>query len=245
MRNGTMGRKNWPTRNRRAEKGQEILEFTLVTWMILIPMFLGMIQIGMNLVRTNQVVFITSDIATMYVQGQDFSTYSLQSLAARLATGLDLEVGSSFTGSNAANTGNAGSVIVNLTKIMYVGTTSQATCLSVGTSGSGNCKNANSFVYLQRISFGNSSITGAPASLAGTPNASIQISSAGNVSNYLTDTNAQLPAAADTAMDNLWNPATANGLQDGQVVYLTEMYFDSTSFAFGTAGQGIYAKYFF
>src|SRR5277367_1881251 len=103
------GRRGGHRRNRRGENGQEILEFTLVTWLILIPMFLGMISAGMNLVRTNQVVIIASDIATMYVQGQDFSTYSLQSLAARLATGLDLEVGSSFVGSNAANTGNAGS----------------------------------------------------------------------------------------------------------------------------------------
>jgi hypothetical protein len=240
-----MGRKNGRRRNRKGENGQEILEFTLVTWLILIPMFLGMISAGMNLVRTNQVVFITSDIATMYVQGQDFSTYSLQSLAARLATGLDLEVGSSFTGSNAANTGNAGSVIVTLTKIMYVGTVSQATCLSVGASTSGNCKNANSFVYLQRIGFGNAAVPSAPTSIVGTPNASIAISSAGNVSNYLTDTNAQLPATADTAMDNLWSPATANGMQDGQVVYVTEVYLDSTSFAFGSSAQGIYAKYFF
>jgi hypothetical protein len=240
-----MGRKNWSKRSRRRENGQEILEFTLVTWLILIPMFLGMIRVGLNLVRTNQVVFITSDLATMYVQGQDFSTYSLQNLATRLATGLDLEVGSSFTGNNAANTGNGGSVIVTMTKMMYVGTDSQPTCLSVGASGSGKCKNASSFVYLQRVSFGNAAITGAPASLAGTPNSSIVIDSGGNVTNYLTDTNAQLPATADAAMDNLWSPGTANGLQDGQIVYLTEMYFDSTSFAFGTTGQGVYAKYFF
>jgi hypothetical protein len=220
-----------------------MLEFTLVTWLILIPMFLGMISLGLNLVRSNQVSFVAGDIGTMYVQGQDFSTYSMQNLASRLASGLNLQVGSSFTGNNATNTGNSsGSVIVTLTEMMYIGTVSQATCTGVAPA---TCTNAGSFVYRQRIRFGNGSLATAPASIAGTPSSSIAISSSGVVANYVTDTNAALPSTADAAMDGVWNPQTANGLQDGQLVYLVEMYFESTGFGFGTGTKGIYAKFFY
>jgi hypothetical protein len=232
--------------SKRGERGQEMLEFTLVTWLLLVPMFLGMITLGLNLVRSNQVTFITGDMATMYIQGQDFSTYAMQNMAARLATGLNLQIGSSFSGNNATNTSTTtGSVIVTMTKLLYVGTVSQATCLSVGSSTSGNCKNHDSFVYLQRIAFGNGSLATAPTSIAGTPSSSIVINSSGTVSNYLTDINAQIPASADTAMDNLWSPGSANGLQDGQTIYLVETYFESTGFSFGNGTKGVYAKYFY
>jgi hypothetical protein len=238
-----MGRRNWSKRNRRGERGQEMLEFTLVTWLILIPMFLGMISIGMNLVRSNQVTFVTGDIGTMYIQGQDFSTYAMQALAAREASGLNLQIGSSFTGNNASNTGTTtGSVIVTLTEFMYIGATTAPTCVGVAPA---TCTNANSFVYRQRIQFGNGSLATAPVSIAGTPSASISISNTGVVSNYITDSHAQLPTAADAAMDGLWNPGTSNGLQDGQVVYLVETYFESTGFSFGTGTHGIYAKFFY
>ena len=238
-----MGRRNWTRRNRRGERGQEMLEFTLVTWLILLPMFLGMISLGMNLVRSNEVTFVTGDIGTMYIQGQDFSTYAMQSLAAREASGLNLQVGSSFTGNNASNTGNTtGSVIVTLTEFMYIGTSAQATCAAVAPAV---CTNAQGFVYRQRIQFGNGSLATAPASIAGTPNASIVMSNTGVVANYITDSHAQLPATADAAMDSLWNPGTANGLQDGQLVYLVETYFESTGFSFGTGTKGIYAKFFY
>jgi hypothetical protein len=236
-------RRTWSKRNRRGERGQEMLEFTLVTWLILIPMFLGMISIGMNLIRSNQVTFVAGDIGTMYIQGQDFSTYPMQNLAAREGSGLNFVVGSSFTGNNATNTGNTtGSVIVTLTEMMYIGTTAQATCAAVAPA---TCTNANSFVYRQRIQFGNGSLATAPPSIAGTPSASIAISSTGVVANYITDVNAQLPSTADSAMDGVWNPGTANGLVDGQLVYLVEMYFESTGFSFGTGTKGVYAKFFY
>lgn len=220
---------------RRTQKGQELMEFGLIFGLVLAPLFLGMIVYGMNLIVSNQVNFFCREIGSIHIGGADLSTAATQASVASLAGALNLQVGSS---GGAANTGNGGSGLVTITQFTYVGTTSQTSCSGVSTC------NAQSFVYIQRIKFGNGSLTTAPASVAGDPSGAT-IDSKGIVNNPFGDPLAKLPTSAQSAMSALWKPATTGGIQDGQTVYLVETYFESTGFSFGKGTQGVYAKFFF
>jgi len=220
------------------------LEFALFAWFF-VPLFIWMFVAGINLVRSNQVNFICRDLASLYIHGADFSTYFNQSLAKRLANGLNLDVGSSFSGSNASNTSNSnGSGLVTLVEVMYVGATTDSNCTAVGAS---NCVNHDSFVYLQRIQFGNGALATSAPSIAGTPSSGIQTTAQGQVLSYLTDSNAKLPAQAQSDMSSQWQ-TNANGrspLVDGQVIYIAETYFQTTQFQFGTGANGVFARFSF
>jgi hypothetical protein len=190
---------------------------------------------GMNLIRVIQAEQICRELASLYIGGVDFSTYNAESLAVTLSQGYGLNVGSGFTGgvtnmyNNDANSGNA---YVVLSEIMYVGSN---TCSSLP-SGT-TCTNEYQYVFLQRIDFGNSSLTinGATVtSSLGIPTASQ--TPYGLVENYLTDSGA-VPAN----FGNLLNTA----LQEGQVIYVVETWFASPDLSFAALpGGGMYARVF-
>jgi hypothetical protein len=224
-------------RRKRGQGGQELIEFAL-TAILLIGLLLNSFITGMDLIRSIQVNQACRDLANMYIHGADFSTYSMQQLAQRLAHGLGLEIGSSFTGNNAANTGNGGNVLVTLSRVMYVGSTTDPNCAAVGAS---NCTNANSYVFTQRIQFGNGSLAGSKPSTLGNPSTSA-ISSSGIVQNPITDAGAKLPGAAQTSFSGLWQVA----LTDGQTCYVAEFYAQSPELVLGSfSAGGVYARYLF
>src|SRR5580698_7080475 len=106
---------NMPTsgateRRKRTQSGQEIMEFGLAA-VLLVPMLIGAFVVGMNLIRSIQCNQVARDLDSMYIHGGDFSTYPLQQEAARLAQGLNLQIGSSFVGNEQANTSNGGNGI--------------------------------------------------------------------------------------------------------------------------------------
>jgi len=229
---------------RRRQGGTQILEFALVA-MLYAPLLLGTFVTGMNLVRSNQVNQVCRDLADMYIHGADFSTYSMQQLAQRLAFGLNLQIGASFTGNQSSNTGNGGDGLVTITQTMYVGTTTDPNCVAVGAS---SCTNHDNFVYTQRIDLGNATMAAQSPPTMGTPASGMVLSAAGIVQNPVTDVKAQLPAGAQTAMKNLWQVSSGGQtpLVDGQVVYVVEFYVSSASLSMGSfPGKGVYARYFF
>jgi len=230
-------------RRKKTQKGQEIIEFGLMAF-IFVPLFMGSFVVGMNLIRSIQCNQVTRDLVDMYIHGADFSTYPMQQEAARLAQGLNLQVGSSFNGNQQANTGNGGNGLVTVTQIMWVGSTTSASCIAVGAA---NCTNHDSFVYTQQIQFGNSTLSNSTTVTLATPSGAT-INSAGIVQNYITDSHAKLPSAAQTAMQSLWGANANTGqtaLTDGQVVYIVEGYFQSPDLSVGAlAGNGVYARYF-
>ena len=116
-------------RRKRRQGGQEIIEFALIS-LLLVPMFIGSFIVGMNLIRSIQCNQMCRDLADMYIHGADFSTYSMQTMAQRLAQGLNLQIGSSFTGSSNSNTNNTGNGIVTVTQIMWIGGTTDPNCVS-------------------------------------------------------------------------------------------------------------------
>ena len=229
-------------RRRRRQGGQEIIEFGLVA-LLLVPLMIGSFITGMNFIRSIQANHLVGNLTNMYIHGADFTTYNMQELAHRLSQGLNLEVGSSFSGQNRANTGNGGRGLLTVTQIMYVGTTTNPNCAAVGAA---NCTNHDSFVFTQRIQFGNGTLnTESPSSL-GDPTA--PISTGGIVQNPVTDPGARLPEPGQTRMKNLWQ-VSGDGrapLVDGQVSYVVEGYFQSPDLTMGVyQGKGVYARYFF
>jgi hypothetical protein len=234
-------------RRKKTQNGQEIFEFALVA-VLFVPMFLGAFVVGMNLIRSIQCNQICRDLDSMYIHGGDFSTYALQQEAQRLAQGLNLQIGSSFTGNAQANTGNAGNGLVTVSQIMWIGGPTSASCVAVGAS---NCTNQNSFVYTQQIQFGNGTLSNANTVTVGTCPSAV-LNSSGVVQNYITDSRAALTGSAQTNMQSLWQTSsevsggTATALTDQQVVYVVETYFQSPDLSVGAlAGNGVYARYFF
>jgi hypothetical protein len=180
----------------------------------------------------------------MYIHGGDFSTYPLQQEAQRLAQGLNLQIGASFAGNEQSNLGNAGNGLVTVTRIMWIGSNTSASCLAVGAS---NCTNQNSFVYTQQIQFGNGSLANSSTVASGTCPSTI-MNSSGIVQNYITDSRAALSGSAQSSMQSLWqlNNGTTTALSDQQVTYVMETYFQSPDLAIGSlSGNGVYARYFF
>jgi len=225
------------TRRNGGERGQELIEFA-ITAILLVGLLVGAFVAGMNLIRSIQVNQVCRDLDNMYIHGADFSTYPMQQLAQRLAQGLGLQIGASFSGNSATNTGNGGNVLLTLSRIMYVGATTDPNCSAVGAS---KCTNANSFVFTQQIQFGNGSLANTKPPSFGSPTSS-SISSAGVIASPVTDAGAKLSAGAQSSMNSLWRTA----LQDGQVCYVAEFYAQSPDLTLGSfAGGGVYARSFF
>jgi hypothetical protein len=230
-------------RRRRTQSGQEIVEFALVA-ALLVPIFIASFIVGMNLIRSIQCNQICRDLADMYIHGGDFSTYPLQQEAQKLSQGLNLQVGSSYSGYQQANTANGGSGLVTVTQVMWVGGPTSASCVAVG---AGNCNNQNSFVYTQQIQFGNGSLSNANTVTMG-PCPSAVLNTSGIVQNSITDSRAQLAGSYQTNLQALWqiNNGTQTPLTDGQITYVVETYFQSPNLSVGSlSGDGVYARYFF
>ncbi len=230
-------------RRKKTQGGQEIIEFGLVA-LLFVPLFLGTFVVGMNLIRSIQANQVCRDLTDMYIHGADFSSYPMQQLAQRLAQGLNLQIGSSFAGNQSSNTNNGGRGLATVTQIMYVGSTSSSNCLSVP---AGSCVNHDSFVYTQRIQFGNGTLANSNTVSLGDASGTT-LNANGVVQNPLTDSNAKLPSAAQSAMMGLWQ-TTSNGqlpLVDGQVAYVVETYFQSLDLNVSSlSGNGVYARYFY
>jgi hypothetical protein len=223
--------------------GQEIIEFALIA-ILLIPILLGAVVTGIGLVRSIQAQQVCRDLTSIYIHGGEFSTSPMQQLARKLALGLNLQTGSSFSGNQRDNTGNTGDVLITVSQIEYIGPTTAALCTSVG---AGNCTNHDSFVFTERVRFGNASVAGWSGSTLGDPSTT-SITADGTISRPVTDAGAKLPGTGQTNMTNLWQ-RTSNGrsaLVDGQVVYVVEMYVQPSGLSLGMySAGGIYARYFF
>jgi hypothetical protein len=230
-------------RRRKSQRGQEIIEFGLVA-VLFVPLLTGAFVVGMNLIRSIQCNQMCRDLTDMFIHGADFSTYAYQQLAQKLAQGLNLQIGSSFSGNEQSNTGNTGNGLVTVTEIMYVGPTTGGQGQSVLPA---TCTNHDSFVYLSQVQFGNGTLANSNTVTLGSCPSAV-MNSAGIVQDPITASQAQLGSAAQSNMSNIWQVSTdgSTPLTDGQVVYIVETYFQSPDLSIGSfAGNGVYARYFF
>jgi hypothetical protein len=122
---------------RRARKGNTIVEFSLVSVM-LVPMLLGTVNVGVNLSRSVQVTQLSRDAGHMYVRSVDFTEATNQNLLVRLGRGLGME----------RTSGNAR---VTLTRMIHIGETE---CLAGGLE-TYQCPNFGQTVITQQIIIGN------------------------------------------------------------------------------------------
>src|SRR5579872_1445268 len=230
-------------RRRAKQSGQEIVEFGLMA-VFYVPLLLGAFVTGMNLIRSIQINQACRDLDDMYIHGAYFSTYPMQQLAQRLAQGLNLQIGSSFSGNDNSNTDNGGDALVTITQIMWIGSVTSQSCAAYG---AGNCTNHDSFVYTQQIQFGNGTLADSSTVTIGSPTG-VSMTDAGNIEDYVIDSHAKLASAPQAAMQSLWQINT-NGqspLRDGQVVYIAEFYARSPGLSIGNLlGNAVYARYFF
>ncbi len=201
---------------RTKSRGTALVEFAIVMG-IMIPMFFGMVVIGLSSTSGIQAVQVTRDLGHMYSLGVDFSSATTNDELA-----LDLAQGLSLTPS--------GTGVVLFTQIKQVFT---ADCTA---QALGSCPNANQFVIVQRLKIGNGTVR---TSTFGTPTATY-VDAKGNISpaNYLTigslvAANTEvLPAVA--AGNSVY--ATESYFQLPALQYLSP---------FGTPINGIYSICFF
>lgn len=233
-------------RRRKGESGQEIIEFCIIL-VLFVPLVIGAFVTGMSLIRSITAQQVCRDLDSMYIHGGDFSTYAMQQEAQRLAQGMSLQLASSFDGSVRNSDSAAGSGLVTATEIMWVGATTDTNCKAVLPA---TCTNHDSFVFIQRVQFGNIGGLAAtyPSSL-GNPGsgATYSASGTGALQNPVTDGNAKVPSPAQGTMFNLWQ-TTNNGQQplvDGQVIYVMEVFFKNPTMLGSYTGPGVYARYFF
>jgi len=211
-----------PVQRNSKERGNALLEFAAVS-IVIIPLFFGMVGVGINLGHMNQALQISRDAGHMYAKGVDFSQSGNQNIIVNLASGTGLAV----AGGNAA---------LMFSQIIQV---YPADCTAAGLS-SGACTNSGKLVFTNRIVIGDSTLR---SSNYGTPASGI-LSANGNISpaNYLTNSTALVTGSFATELTN-----AGLTLNDGDVAYLTELYLKTPDISFlGSPGtSGVYAKAIF
>jgi hypothetical protein len=231
-------------RHRKHRGGMQIIEFGLVA-MLLVPLMLGTFVTGINIIRSIQANHIARDLADMYIHGADFSDKGMQRLTQRLATGLHLEVGSA-NGNAADNIANSGRGIVWVSKLMWVGSMAQPSCQAALPAA---CTNANKFVFVEHIRFGNGALQSERDASTGHPGATRDVN--GRVTGDLVTTaNAAVPEPHQSSLYSLWQTSSAETnrtpLSDQQLIYMVEVYFKSPDLSLGAVrGNGVYARWFF
>jgi hypothetical protein len=145
------------------QNGGAIIEFALSS-IIWIPLMLGLISVGLNLVLTTQLIQLNRNVGHIYAYGVDLSPGSSnQQLATQLANGLDFSSG--------------GSGVFIFSTILLTG---PSDCVGISP-----CPNQGLPVVTQRFTIGNAALY---TSTFGNP-ASVNAAT-GVVSNYMTDTGA-------------------------------------------------------
>jgi hypothetical protein len=216
--------RRFPASRRRAgQRGNEILEFALFAG-IFVPLLLLTFLTAFNLVRFDECEEIDRDIANQYIHGVDFSTYEAQQTAQRLASGYNLQIGSSFTGNEADNDANSGgNVYIVLSEVMYVGA---GTCASADP-----CTNEYQYVFVQQIAFGTQAIGTSGANVSSKlGDLTATVSSSGIVQDILTNTGAVCGNCAGYFTTQL---------TDGQVAYVVEAFFADPMLNFSSFPAGI------
>ena len=207
-----------PRKPKSRERGSALIEFML-TSLVWVPLLLGVIFIGLNVVRAIEVTQICRDAGHMHAYGIDFAQPANQQLLVRLA--------SDFT-----FTATGGNGVVILSTITFIG---PQDCLAAGRPATtAQCANLNQSVFTRRIVVGNRQLR---TSAFGTPMPG-SIDSDGNIRSaaYLNDVNARAVSFGSVLP-----------LQSGQYAYLSEAYFASPDLDWPgfLSGSGSYARAIF
>jgi len=195
-----------------------MIEFCLST-LLWTTVIMGLATVGLNLIRALQVEQICRDAGHMYSQALDFTQAGNQSLLLLLASGLNV-------------TASGGNGVFVFSTVEYIDTPQ---CAAGGLAGNtGSCPNLGQYVFIQRVVVGSASLF---SSVFGTPPTGI-VGASGNIA---------LSAYLTNAADRATGFGSVLTLTGGQVAYLTETYFSSPDFAWGSymSGAGVYGRKIF
>lgn len=161
-------------RRKRSERGNSLIEFSLVI-VFLLPIMFGVFSVGMSLTKSVQASVVARDAGSMFMRYVDFSTSPNKQLIVRIARGLGM-----------TETGGNGTVI--LTQIMKAGA---GQCVPPY-ANTASCPNFNRHVIIKRIVIGNATLV---TSSFGTPASGI-ITADGTIlaNNYLANSSARADA---------------------------------------------------
>ncbi|MGH9627540.1 MAG: TadE family protein [Bryobacteraceae bacterium] len=206
--------------NKGTEKGSVMLEFAL-TALVLIPLFFGVVGVGLSLGNYIQVSQVTRDVAHIYARGVDFSEVETQDVAIRLTQGLGI-------------TRAGGNGVIILSRVITV---TEADCEAANKKG--NCPNQGETVFTQRLVLGNKALR---PSNHGTP-ADGLLDGKGNIAahNYLTNNT--------TVANGFKEQLIAAGVtqERGDVAFMVETFVETPSLAFlgAAAPDGLYCRFVF
>jgi len=203
--------------SRTRRRGTAAIEFALCS-LILMPLLLGCLSVGFNLVRATQVAQFANDAGHQYAYGIDFTQASAQQMLVTLATGLNFSL-------------SGGTGVVIFSTVLMVGPND---CTAGGLqANTGSCPNLNQTVFTQWYKVGNTALYN---STYGTPPAANPTTGIINSSSYLVNTSGR--ASGVTSLMSL---------SASQSIFLTEVYFSSSDYnitGFST-GNGVYARAIF
>ena len=207
-------------KTRTAQRGSALIEFVLATGLLLVPLLLGTIVFGLNLIRANQVTSVCRDAAHMFSYDVDFTQTASKNLLMQLAQGLNM-------------TSNGGNGVIILSKITYV---DQSDCDDAGITST-DCTNEGEAVVVQRIYIGQKSLH---KSAFATPDDTIVDPSTGDIknTNYLKNASAKALGFHANVMSLLTS---------GHYAYMAEMFVTSPDYSFGNSfgSQSISARSIF
>jgi hypothetical protein len=194
-------------------KGVAIVEFSFAM-LVMIPLLLGTIGVGFQLLHQMQTIQLARDAGRMYARGLDFSQPGNQTILVNLGSTLGLSA-----------TAGSGSAVVILSKLTYVDNAACAAAGAVDSHGNpSGCTNLGKWVFTQRLEIGNSSVRtsnmGSP--LTSGPTGVTVNSTTGNIS--LSDYVTKAGAVATFSSINPYSVVNGNvsGLPSGQVLYVAE-----------------------
>jgi Flp pilus assembly protein TadG len=204
-------------RARSTKRGTSAIEFALCS-LVLMPLLLGSLSVGFNLLRANQVAQFTRDAGHLYAYGIDFTQASAQQLLVMLASGL-----------NFSTSGGTGEAIFS-TALMVGPNDCTAGGLQANT---GSCPNLNQTVYTRWYKVGNQTLYTSTFGAPTTADATTGIISS---TSYLRDTSARVNGISSLIT-----------LAASQSIYVTEVYFSSSDYNITgfLTGNGVYARAIF
>jgi Flp pilus assembly protein TadG len=222
---------------KRTQSGAAAIEFSLSA-LLWLPLMLGTLFFGAELIQDLQAVQLARDIASMYARNVDFSQAANKSFVARLGRELNLQV-----------TGGSGVVI--LTTIQYI-SQNECNALPTGTA----CTNLLHWVVTQRTTVGDPSLR--LSSYTSDPLPSSLFDTSGKVLShaspsyplYLTNSLLQLNSNFNATRLTVLTDASNLPVKDasgmpvaygaGTSVYVVEVYFKSTPVPGFRNNPGVY-----
>jgi len=199
------------------KRGSSAIEFAFCS-LVLMPLLLGGLSVGFNLVRAAQVAQFTDDAGHQYAYGIDFTQASAQQLLVKLATGLNFSL-------------NGGTGEVIFSNILMVGPND---CTAGGLQpNTGSCPNLNQAVYTRWFRVGNTTLF---TSTFGAPTTADPTTGIISSASYLVSSSSRANGITNVI------PLSAS-----QSIYLTEVYFSSSDYNITgfITGSGVYARAIF